>query len=499
MKRIFYSVWIAVAFLSSCSEDFLYKNDPTRLSSEGFYRNATEMDQALIGCYSQLQGVISDQWILNEMMSDNTTVDFNPADRGFAYRHEAYEYWTITPNNSVNTTLYNRYYNAIYNVNTALMKLNASTAIPDQEKQAFDGQLRVLRAYYYFQLVQYYGDVILVTEPFSDPAKAYEFSRVPASQVYQQIEADLSAASEELAASYDAANKGRITRGAALSLLGKVYLTQKKYSDAITALNQVTGLGYSLNASYADNFDPAKKNGVESVFEVQYDGSSTLGEWSNFIYTFGPRESGGAVTGFPQSNPSGWNIPTKDIIAAYETGDLRKAASVGLDYTRPGTGEVVPYIKKYAHTHAVYGRTHDNWPVLRYADVLLMLAEAINEQNGPTPQALTYLNSVRQRAGLPPVSSADKTAFRTAVWKERRLELAFENWRWLDLKRTMTAEELAAFMNTHGLKERGNPTVSRQGIPFSSTDYEFSGYEALYPIPADEILINKNLTQNPGY
>ncbi|MCD8538475.1 MAG: RagB/SusD family nutrient uptake outer membrane protein, partial [Leadbetterella sp.] len=343
------------------------------------------MNQALTGCYSQLQDVINDQWMLNEMMSDNTTVDFNPGERGFAYRHEAFEYWTITSNNSVNTTLYNRYYNAIYNVNTALMKLNASTAIPGEEKQAFDGQLRVLRAYYYFQLVQYYGDVILVTEPFSDPAKAYEFSRVPADEVYQQIEADLTAASEQLAVSYDAANKGRITRGAALSLLGKVYLTRKKYNEAVTALKQVTGLGYSLNASYADNFDPARKNGPESVFEVQYDGSSTLGEWSNFIYVFGPRESAAAVTGFPQSNPSGWNIPTKDIIATYETGDLRKAASVGLDYKRPGTGEAIPYIKKYAHTHAVYGRTNDNWPVLRYADVLLMLAEAINEQSGPYP------------------------------------------------------------------------------------------------------------------
>lgn len=499
MKKLFYSLSIAATILSSCSKDFLYKNDPTRLSSEGFYRNAVEMNQAVIGCYSQLQGVISDQWILNEMISDNTTTDFNPGDRGFAYRHEAYEYWTITSNNSVNTTMYNRYYNAVYSVNTAIMKLNASTAIPDHQKQYFEGQLKFLRAYYYFQLVQYYGDIILVTEPFSDPSKAYEFNRVPAAEVYKQIETDLTTASEQLVASYDAANTGRITKGAALSLLGKVYLTQKKYGDAVTALNKVTGLGYSLNANYADNFDPAKKNGVESVFEVQYDGSSTLGEWSNFIYTFGPRESGGAVTGFPQSNPSGWNIPTKDMIAAYEPGDLRKEASVGMNYTRPSTNEIVPYIKKYAHPHAVFGRTNDNWPILRYADVLLMLAEAINEDSGPTGVALDYLNRVRLRAGLTALGSLDKAAFRVAVLKERRPELAFENWRWFDLKRTMTVEELATLLNAHGLQERADPTVSRQGIPFSSTDYVFSGFEALYPIPADEILINKNLSQNPGY
>ncbi|RYY52798.1 MAG: RagB/SusD family nutrient uptake outer membrane protein [Chitinophagaceae bacterium] len=495
MKKLIYSLF--ALSLVSCSKDYLYKNDPTRLSSEGFYKNATEMNQALVGSYSQLQDVISDQWLLNEMIADNTTVDFNPGDRGFAYRHEGYEYWTITSNNSVNTAMYNRYYNAVYNVNSGLMRLAGSATVPDADKAPIEGQFRFLRAYYYFQLVQYYGDLILVLEPFSDPSKAYEFNRVPAAEVYTQIEADLSAAVEKLPLTFGASQAGRITKGAALGLLGKVYLTQKKYPQAITALNQVTG--YSLNADYADNFDPALKNGPESLFEVQYDGSSTLGEWSGFIYVFGPRESGGAVTGFPQSNPSGWNIPTKDIIAAYEPGDLRKEASVGLDYTRPVTNEVVPYIRKYAHPHAVYGRSNDNWPVLRYADVLLMLAEAINEESGPGTDAYTALNLVRQRAGLAPLAGLDKAGFRAAVLKERRVELAFENWRWFDLKRTNTSEELATILNAHGAAERANPTVSRQGIPFSATDYVFSGYEALYPIPADELLINKNLTQNPGY
>jgi len=496
MKKLIYTVFGLSLVLLSCSKDFLYKDDPTRLSSDAFYQNTAEMNQALVGSYSQLQDVISDQWLLNEMIADNTTVDFNPGDRGFAYRHEGYEYWTITSNNSVNTSMYNRYYNAIYNVNSGLMRLANSTTVPEAEKTPIEGQFRFLRAYYYFQLVQYYGDLILVLEPFSDPSKAYEFNRVPAAEVYTQVEADLSAAVEKLPATYGVSQAGRITKGAALSLLGKVYLTEKKYQQAISSLNLVTG--YSLNADYADNFDPALKNGPESVFEVQYDGSSTLGEWSGFIYIFGPRESGGAVTGFPQSNPSGWNIPTKDIIAAYEPGDLRKDASVGLDYIRPSTSEVVPYIKKFRHDHAVYGRSNDNWPILRYADVLLMLAEAINEESGPA-DAYTYLNQVRQRAGLAAVGGLDKTGFRAAVLKERRVELAFENWRWFDLKRTNTTEELVNILNAHGTAERANPTVSRQGVPFSATDYVFSGYEALYPIPADELLVNKNLTQNPGY
>ncbi len=499
MKQTLYIAMIAGSLMTSCSKDFLYKNDPTRISSDVFYKNASEMNQALIGAYSQLQGIVNDQWLLNELITDNTTVDFNTGDRGFAYRHEAFEYWTITSNNVINTDMYNRHYNALYNINTGLMKLKGATAIPDADKQPFEGQFRFLRAYYYFQLTQYYGEVILIFEPFTDPAKAYEYKRVSAATVYTQIESDLSEAAKLLPATYNSANIGRITKGAALTLLGKVYLTQKKYTEAKTTLNQVLGLGYSLNANYADNFNPAKKNGPESIFEVQYDGASTLGEWSSFIYTFAPRESRGAVTGFQQSNPAGWNIPTKDIIAAYEANDLRKAASIGLNYTRPSTNQVVPYIKKYANPHAVYGRTNDNWPVLRYADALLMLAEAINEESGPTTEAYGYLNQVRQRAGLTALNSLDKITFREAVLKERRVELAFENWRWFDLKRTKTPAELTVFLNNHGAKEKADPTISRQGIPFSATDYIFVANEALYPIPADEILVNKTLTQNTGY
>jgi hypothetical protein len=261
----------------------------------------------------------------------------------------------------------------------------------------------------------------------------------------------------------------------------------------------VLSLGYSLVPNYADVFDPQKKNGPESVFEVQYQGGNDLGEWSSFIYTFAPRLSAGAVTGWPQSTPGGWNIPTKDLIASYEAGDLRKAASVGLDFSSPITGQVIPYIKKYDHPHTIYGRTDDNWPVLRYSDVLLMLAESINEQGAPNADAYNYLNQVRQRAGLPAVSGLNQQSFRDTLQHERRIELAFENWRWFDLKRTKIPADLATFLNAYTAKEKADPTVGRQGIPYSTNDYVFDAYEALYPIPASEILINSKLTQNQGY
>ena len=279
-----------------------------------------------------------------------------------------------------------------------------------------------------------------------------------------------------------------------------MHLTQKEYTDAITALNQVLTLGYSLLPDYAAVFDPAKKNHAESIFDVQFQGDNLLGEHSNFIYTFAPRESSGAVINFPGQNGGGWNIPSKDIIAAYEPGDLRKNVSLKEGYTnKAGVFVPVPFINKYNHPHTVLGATNDNWPVIRYAEVLLMLAEAINEVSGPTAEAYAHLNAVRVRAGLPELSGLDNASFRAAVHQERRIELAFENQRWFDLKITKTPEELAAFLNAYGQVEKSNPTTSRGGIPFSSADFVFEPYEALFPIPADQIRINSDLQQNPGY
>ena len=254
--------------------------------------------------------------------------------------------------------------------------------------------------------------------------------------------------------------------------------------------------------NYADVFDPAKKNNSESVFEVQFQADSEIGEWSGFLDTFYPRESYGAVVKFPNANGGGWNIPTLDIIGAYETGDLRKAVSLKEGYTNlQGIYVPVPFISKYYHpeSYTIKGRQGDNWPVIRYADVLLMLAEAINEQSGPTGETFGYLNQIRQRAGLNPLSGLNKDLFRTAVLQERRIELAFENHRWYDLKRTMSPAGLATFLNANGEFERSHPSTDRGGIPFSAGDYKFEPYEALFPIPANEILINKNLTQNEGY
>jgi starch-binding outer membrane protein, SusD/RagB family len=495
-----YSILACIMLMmSACGEDFLNKADPTVLVSDNFYSNEKELEQAVAGVYGILRTHFNNEWQFNEYISDNTTLHFNVGNRGAGPSLEAIEFWqynAATPNVA---TLYNGVYSVMVNVNTTLKRLPDANARQEVKTRA-EGELKMIRAYLYFQLVQHFGDVIIITEPISTPSEAFAFERQPVEAVYAQIITDLDQAITALPATYPANQTGRVTKGAALALLGKVRLTRKEYPQAIAALNQVVGLNYQLLPNYASIFLPANKNHKESIWDIQYQGDNLFGVHSNFIYTFAPRESAGAVIKFPGQEGGGWNTPTRDIIQAYEEGDLRKDVSLKEGYFNlQGTWVPVPFINKYNHPHTIRGVTNDNWPVIRYADVLLMLAEAINEQSGPTADAYNHLNAIRERAGLQPLSGLTKDSFRTALLKERRLELAFENHRWLDLKRTMTTPQLVSFLNAYGLRERANPTTSRGGIPFSNDDFIFQPHQVLFPIPEVQTRINPALRQNPGY
>ncbi len=502
MKNItILGVIILGLFQSSCSEDFLDQTDPTKVGVGVFYQNEAQVKQALNGVYGTLQTITNQAYLFGEFQTDNTTVDLNPADRGGAGSWEAFDFSTINPGNGEINTVWNTYYAALYNLNLTLEKL-ASATIDDTPKKEVEGQLKFIRGYLYFNLVQYFGDVVIVTATLSTPDPAFDLVRSPKADVWVQVEKDLKEAAALLPAKYAAAaDKGRATKGAALGLLGKAYLTQKKYAEAVSTLKEVTTLGYTLNTNYADNFDPAaaKKNGPESIFEIQYQGDNDLGEQSAFEYVFTPRDSKGVITGYAAGANGGRNIPTNDIIAAYEKGDLRKDISLKTSFTLDNKVYPIPYVTKYNYPHTIVQRTNTNWPILRYADVLLMLAEAQNEQAGGSAEALGYLNQIRSRAGLTALTAMSQNEFRTAVLKERRLELAFENHRWFDLKRTKTPAEWAAFMNAHGVIEKANPTVARGNVPFNNLDYVFTENEYYLPLPSGQILINPKLTQNLGY
>lgn len=490
---------ILVGGLGSCSEDFLDKNDPTVLVSSTFYQTDIEVEQAVVGVYGMLRGYFNNHWQFTEFISDNTTLHFNVGNRGQGPSLEAIEYWQYNAGTSNFANLYTNTYSILVNVNTILERLTDSNASQATKDRA-EGELKVIRAYLYFDLVRLFGDAIIVTAPINTPGEAFQLQRSPEEDVYQLILSDLKDAIAVLPASYSSNQIGRITKGAALSIDGRVRLQRKEYAEAATSLRQVLTLGYSLLPNYADVFKPENKNHKESIWDVQYQGENTFGVNSSFIYTFAPLASQGAVIKFPGQDGGGWNIPTNEFISLYEAGDSRKEVSLKEGYTdSKGIWVPVPFINKYNNPHSIRGVTNDNWPIVRYSDVLLMLAETINESGGPTNEAFQYLNDVRTRAKLSPVSGLTQSQFRTALRKERRIELAFENLRWFDLKRTLSAAELVTLLNDHGKKERLSPTTNRGGIPFSQEDYTFEEYQVLFPIPADQIRINPSTRQNPGY
>jgi hypothetical protein len=500
MKKIIFYI-LCMLTLFSCKKE-LDLSDPTQKSTANFYKTQAEIQQAVNGSYSNLQTLTLNAWIFGELPSDNTTIQINAADRGQTAQIEQYEYYNLASQNPNVATLWSQTYNAIYNINYTLSKIPDATITNEVKRNQFIGELKFLRAYHYFQLVQLFGDVTLITQPLTTANDAFQTKRSPVAEVYRQIVADLTDAGDKLPmkGQYAAADVGRATKGAALGLLGKVYLTDHKFKEAETTLKQVLTMGYSLNSNYADNYDVAKKNGPESLFEVQYQGNNNLGEHSNFEYNFLPLYSYGAITGFPSANPNGFNIPTKSLINEFESGDKRFPVSVELGYTNAsGAYVAIPYINKYVWPHTLVGATNSNWPVLRYADVLLMLAEALNEQGTSMGDALSYLNMVRTRAGLAGVSGLSQTAFRTAVNHERRMELCFENDRWFQLKRTLSVGDATSYLVAHGTAERANPSVTRSGVQFAPSDYQFKQHMLLFPIPFQQIYLNRNLTQNPGY
>lgn len=491
--------------LLSCGEGFLDKNDPTKLNSGGFYLTDQHFKQAVNGVYSQLQDYVGGSWQCSEFITDNTTLHFNDQDRGQGAGIEAIEYWQINATTMEQIGPYNVYsniYNYLVNINTILTRLK-DASINESAKKSYEGQMKFMRAYYYFELVRFFGDVVIITEPITVPEQAWNYSRSPVEEVYKLIDSDLKFAVEALPLPSEQTSSqiGLPNKGVALTLQGRTFLTRKLYPEAIAAFKQVTQLGYKLLPDYAKVFDPVYKNHEESIMEVQFQGNNDLGEYSGFIYSFYPRESYGAVIPFPGVSGGGWNIPTLDIIGDFEKGDLRKEVSLKEGYKNAkGEWVAVPYINKYNHPHSIEGRPDDNWPLMRYAEVLLSLAEAINEQEGPTGEAYQYLNDIRGRAGLAPVAGLSKEKFKETVLHERRIELAFENHRWFDLKRTMNPSELTTFLNAYGKREMAKPTTKeRAGMAFAAGDFEFKAHEVYFPIPERELRLNPNLKQTEGY
>lgn len=512
MKSIITYLCVVVVCCTSCKKDFIYLAPEDALSGATFFKDANEMNQAVLATYNALRGLTNIDFYTSEMRSDNTHYENYTVNRGDSYVYR--EHIADFVNDAYNTytaSVYFACYTGISRANVVIERIQPLD-IADSTKNDIEAQAKFLRAFFYFKLVRYFGGVPLYLKEVKKAEEAF-LKRSSVDEVYQQIISDATFALETLKPPAKFPQSGLATKGSAAMLLAEVYMTQKKYADAENLLRTLPTMGYQLLTNYEDVFSTTNKNNRESIFEVQYMQGATEGQQSNFIYLFLPRSTNTTIMTGVQTNTTssgGYNVPTKNIINAYEPGDKRLDASIGiaegsynssmlftfsakksiLNYV-PATGKVgVPFIKKYLHAHSIANNTDDNWIIYRYAGALLLLAETLNEQ-GKSSEALTYLNQVRvPRTGLMPITETDKEKLRDVIAHERRMELAFENHRWHDLVRTGKAVDV---MTSFGI------ALKQQLSYIPSNAFNVTENKLIYPIPQAERNVYPELTQNPGY
>ena len=479
---------IAIALLgfsfSSCS-DFLEQNPQTDLSENDFYKTADDILSAVNGAYSSLQeGDIYGNWyVFGEIPSDNTRNQLS----GSVTTQNEFDQFYIDTQNSMIANFWKAAYKVINRTNTILGRIDG-IEINTELANRYKLECKFIRALMYFNLVRVYGDVPLVLKEISI-SESYDILREPKENVYNQIIADLKEA-QDLPVSYSTAEDGRATQGAAKALLANVYMTLHKYAEAETILAEIINSGrYSLLENtpgslnidgYKNVFSPVNHNSKEGIFEIQFL-KGGYGEGSNYANNFAPENSGTNVVAV--GDTGGNNIPEMDIYNAYEEGDLRRDFSMSLGYydNRKNNEWVESrYVCKFMDVPYQNNDASNNYPVIRYADVILMYAEALN-QNGKTAEACKYLNMTRRRGfgyqttETSPVDlqTTDKAQFALMVEQERRVELAFENHRWFDLIRTGRAVEV----------------MRSKGFSLNETNL-------ICPIPQKQIDVNPKLTQN---
>jgi starch-binding outer membrane protein, SusD/RagB family len=489
LKRYF-TIALLIALLSGCSKDFLDKSPQSSVNTANFFQTEADAISAINGAYQPLQWpkLYNMRMWTTDIMAGNSIVGAGGGTDGLETQDEA-NFVTATDNQGV-LDIWRGPWPGILRCNIILEKVPGMN-ISESVKNRVLGEAYFLRANYYFILVRFFGDVPLVLHPVS-PGDDLRPKRTPTSQVYDQIIADFKQAVELLPAreTYSGSDLGRASKGAAQGMLAKVYLTLGQWQNTTDLCEALNSGGYSLNTAYADNFDPSKKNSSESLFEIQYVSNAGYNFWSNenqssWLSAFtGPRGSDMVAGGY------GWDQPTQEFMDSYEPGDLRKDATVLYEGCPQFDGK--DYLKSYSASNynlrkflvsksisSSYDNSPMNFPVLRYSDVLLMKAEALNEL-GRTSEAEAPLNTVRHRAGLADVSGLSKEVFRQKVLHERRMELAFEGQYWFDLIRIDNGQNAIDFLHSIGKSNMSEKFL-------------------LLPIPQKERDANPNLTQNSGY
>ncbi|WP_324680016.1 RagB/SusD family nutrient uptake outer membrane protein [Hymenobacter sp. GOD-10R] len=479
MKRILLAATAAL-LLTGCEKEFLEKEPLSVVTPDNFYKTSNDAVRAINAAYKPLtlQGV--GQFGLdrygNYMSGDAQSAN---DDANWSQIQE----FTVTSDNQNVRNSWNAFYQGIFRANLVLDRVPA-IAMDEGLKQRILGEAAFLRAINYHYLVLLFGDVPLITKPQFD-VKEFLVSRTPTEQVYQQIISDLKIAETSLPRTYAAADVGRATQGAAKAFLAKVYLYRKQWPEAAAKAKEVIDANtYSLFDRYFDNFELATENGKESIFEIQY--ASFLGGLGNATNNYdAPRG-----LGFTLDGGYGYGSPTKNFVNSFAPNDPRLSYSVfragdvfqGIAYNPAASPTGYSPRKYVVGKGANIGKSDDpkNFILMRYADLLLMYAEALNEAGKPS-EAAAPVNQVRARADVklaPLATTLSQSQMRQAIKDERRAELGLEGHRWFDLVRWGDA---ATYLKSIG-----------------KTGYR-DGVSDRLPIPQAERDINPNLTQNNGY
>lgn len=462
MKKILVLASLATLLMTSCGDSFFDLEPSSSVTIDKVYKTASDYNVAVIGCYSKLQSQVNFYTECCEYRSDNLSLGAPTA--GTQDRYDI-DHFTEKPSNGILSSYWANFNNNVYRCNLLLDQIDGANFAEDLKKQ-YKGEAMFIRALNYFNMYRIWGGVP-ATKHVVSAAEALKVARYSDEQMFDLIAGDLKEIVDNnyLPETYSSADMGRATSGAAKALLGKVYLTFHKWTEAKDILSQLIGK-YQLVSPIAQVFNVDNKNNNEIIFAVHFN-KEIEGEGHSFWYNL--------------TNASDDTNQTSSLLNTFPTGDARKDLITYVQVEKN-----VRLMNKFYDTKSPTFKTVGNDQILlRYADVLLMYAEALNEIQYDASEgslALKYLNAVRQRAGISNLTAKQlptQEKFRKGILVERQREFPYEGQRWFDLVRMGFAKSVMA----------------ENGV-------EIKDYQLLFPIPQQEIekVGDKSiLWQNPGY
>ncbi|SFW20068.1 Starch-binding associating with outer membrane [Sinomicrobium oceani] len=461
MKYNIYLLMLITLWMTSCSNELEQSPNTTKVA-DLFYANETELEEAVQAVYATLQFTGNFNTAMPAMgeLPGEDAYDETPANDGGVYGQ--LDDYNVIAQNGLIADIWEDHYKGIQRANIVIDRIADIPYEDDAVKNSRIGEMKFIRALYYFDLVRIFGDVPLIIEEVTDPQQYFGQERTVVNEVYTQIITDLEEAIELLPRRTEG-NKMRVVKTAAETLLAKVHLTLENYTEAKALLIEVINSGDHDLRPVSEVFSPDNELNKEIIFAVQFaSGINSNSEGSDAYRMFNPT---GRVVG-NLTGTKGHGVLKADFYTLYQDSDARKDVYVGV------LESGLAYSNKIAVPSTVVDDAESDWVVLRYADVLLMLAEIENITDNQN-EAISYLNQIRNRAGIGDYSgSSNRASVFEEIDLQRRLELVWEGHRWFDLLRQ-----------------------GRTGEVLGITDQN----KLLIPLPASQIAADPALKQNPGY